>query len=199
MMAKGRHIRPSLLLAIVLPLVLLGGAYFGMQFRWYRSPYPQFGKVLAWTLGSPEDAYNFGVVVPGRVYRSGRPDERFIQYLRNTHDIQRIVTLTGSSEAHEAAKKMGMEVSSFRWNTNHLPPLSELETVLDILNDDRPVLVHCAGGSDRTGYTVAIYRVRQQKWSIEQAVEEMALYWHSPDNNPGLHEELRKLLTRPAE
>jgi len=45
---------------------------------------------------------------------------------------------------------------------------------------------------------VAIYRFQQQKWSIGQAVEEMVLYWHSPDNNPGLHEELRKLLTRPA-
>lgn len=198
MTGKCKHIGLSLLLVMALFLVLFGGTYVGMQCRWYRSPYPQFGKALAWALGSPEDAYNFGVVVPGRVYRSGRPDERFIQYLRNTHDIQRIVTLTGSSEAHEAAKKMGMEVSSFRWNTNHLPPLSELETVLDILNDGRPVLVHCAGGSDRTGYTVAIYRVQQQKWSIARAVEEMAHYWHSPDNNPGLHEELRKLLTRPA-
>ena len=197
-MVNGRHIRLSLLLAIALSLGLLMGADVGMHFRWYRSPYPQFGKTLAWALGSPEDAYNFGVFVSGRVYRSGRPDRRFIRYLRDTYDIQRIVTLTGSSEVHEVAKKMGMEVTSFRWSTNHLPPLSELETVLDILNDDIPVLIHCAGGSDRTGYAVAIYRVQQQKWSIEQAVEEMVHYWHSPDNDPGLHEELRKLLTRPT-
>jgi hypothetical protein len=75
------------------------------------------------------------VVVPGRVYRSGRPDERFIQYLRNTHDIQRIFTLTGSSEAHEAARKWEWRSLDLSVGNQSPPPLSELETVLDILND----------------------------------------------------------------
>jgi protein tyrosine/serine phosphatase len=36
-----------------------------------------------------------------------------------------------------------------------------------------PVLVHCQHGADRTGTTVAVYRIAVQGWSKEEAIREM--------------------------
>lgn len=46
---------------------------------------------------------------------------------------------------------------------------------LRVMSDpaNRPVMVHCQHGADRTGALVALYRVVVQGWTKEKAVEEM--------------------------
>ena len=39
--------------------------------------------------------------------------------------------------------------------------------------ENRPLLVHCAHGADRTGALVALYRIVVQGWTKQQAVREM--------------------------
>ena len=52
-----------------------------------------------------------------------------------------------------------------------------VEKFLDILSDPvtypRPVLIHCLAGVHRTGLMVALYRIEQQGWRKEQAIDEM--------------------------
>lgn len=36
-----------------------------------------------------------------------------------------------------------------------------------------PVLVHCEDGKDRTGYAIATYRVVEEQWEAESAIQEM--------------------------
>jgi len=36
-----------------------------------------------------------------------------------------------------------------------------------------PVLVHCAEGKDRTGYAIAAYRIVEQQWDADSAIQEM--------------------------
>ena len=36
-----------------------------------------------------------------------------------------------------------------------------------------PVLVHCAEGKDRTGYAIATYRIVEEQWDADSAIEEM--------------------------
>lgn len=186
--------RAALILIASLLLLAAGGAYGGIGLRWFRAPFPDFGKRVAWAIGKPEAAYNFDPVVPGRLYRSGRPDPRFLRYLRREYGIQRVISLMGPVAAHEAATALGLEVTVFHWSTEHLPPRPELEQLMQLLEGGERVLLHCAGGSDRTGYAVAVYRVRHQSWSLERAVKEMAGYWHDWERNPGLHRELKELL-----
>jgi hypothetical protein len=181
-------------LAAACLLALLGGIYLGIALRWFGAPYPSFGKEIAWLLGEQEAAYNFGVVEPGRVYRSGKPDERLIRYLRERYGVTRIVSLAGPFPAHETARELGIEVRVFDWPIEHLPPLSELQAVLGMLDSGGPTLVHCWGGSDRTGVTMAAYRVRRDGWSLGEAVREMARYGHLARLHAGLHRELRSLL-----
>ncbi|MBO0722086.1 MAG: dual specificity protein phosphatase family protein, partial [Blastocatellia bacterium] len=39
-----------------------------------------------------------------------------------------------------------------------------------------PVFVHCRRGSDRTGVIIALYRIKQDGWTAEQAIKEANLY-----------------------
>lgn len=49
-----------------------------------------------------------------------------------------------------------------------------------------PVLVHCEEGKDRTGYAVAAYRIIEEGWDADTAIEEMfdfrynRIFFHNP-------------------
>ncbi len=156
-----------------------------------RGPYPDLGKSFAWWLSAPEAAYNYGVVTKGHVHRSARPDARFLEWMHRTHGIRHLIGLAGSDPIHETARQLGMEVTVFAWSASELPPPAELDAVIALLAADEPVLVYCASGSDRTGYTVAAYRVGRMDWSVEDAVSEMRDHWHDPQRHPELHRALR--------
>jgi hypothetical protein len=172
----------------------LAAARVGMGAGWFVAPYPAPGRALAWTLGEPAAAYNFGVVVPGRVYRSSKPDERFLRWLRDEYGIRRVIGLSGELPVHEAARRLGFEVATFRWRVSELAPWTELEAVVGLLDDGAPVLVHCASGSDRTGFAVAAFRVLRERWDLARAEREMARYGHDAAEQPRQHARLRELL-----
>lgn len=162
-----------------------------MATGWIRAPYSSFAKQLAWLGGFEERAYNFGVVVPGRVYRSGRPDMRFLHTLRERYGVERIVSLNDENDFHDAARAAGFDVTVFDWSTNRLPPAEELERVLGAMDEGPPVLVHCSQGADRSGYAVAEYRITRQGWPLPRVFEEMNGYWHKPDERPWFQAALR--------
>lgn len=42
-----------------------------------------------------------------------------------------------------------------------------------MMKSEKPVLIHCVHGSDRTGTVVAAYRIIFENWSKEKAIQEM--------------------------
>lgn len=42
-----------------------------------------------------------------------------------------------------------------------------------LVHSEKPVLIHCVHGSDRTGTVVAAYRIIFENWSKEKAIQEM--------------------------
>ena len=190
---KNRFKRYGIILLAVF-LLFAGVFWGGVKFRLFRPPYHAVIKSVVYFFDAPEAAYNFDVVVPGKIYRSGQPDERFIRYIKDKYHVTHIISLNGFREVHRFAKKSGIKVDSFKWSTKRLPPREELEKVQNIFKGDGTVLIHCAGGSDRTGYSVVIYRVREQGWPLDKAVEEMGGYWHKPETKPVLHRQLKELL-----
>ena len=170
--------------------------WLGMGAGWFRGPYPEPSRDLAWALGVPAGAYNFGVVAEGRIYRSARPDARFLEWVAAEHGVRRVISLSGDDPSHPAARAMGMDVAVFGWSASELPPEAELRRVAAMLAGGEPVLLHCASGSDRTGYAIAAHRVWNEDWDRERAVEEMTRYWHRPERAPALHEELAERLGR---
>ncbi len=166
---------------IVLAAVLIiggGVGLFGVYSRWYTAPYDGTGKAIAWTVGMPEPAYNFDTVVPGRLYRSGLPDARFLDYVRRRYGIQHVVSLVGASEIDLRAKELGMDVTILNWLTAE-PPAQDLKMLLELFDRNERVLLHCKAGRDRSGYAIAIYRISRQQWPIERAIVEMEAHGHS--------------------
>jgi len=43
-----------------------------------------------------------------------------------------------------------------------------------------PVYVHCAAGKDRTGYVIASYRIVEENWRADDAIEEMFDFRYNP-------------------
>ncbi|MBM2804466.1 MAG: protein tyrosine phosphatase [Deltaproteobacteria bacterium] len=64
-----------------------------------------------------------------------------------------------------------LSIPSDAWD----PEQAQLVLFLKILNDPKnwPVFVHCAEGRDRTGYSVATYRMVIENWSVDDALHEM--------------------------
>lgn len=190
-----QRIRSLIFPFIILFLTLMVVSYVGIKSRWFRAPFPSLGKKIAWMIGLPEQAYNFDIVVPGKLYRSGKPDERFLRYVQKKYGIQNLISFTGKEASQKTAIEIGMNVMVYEWSTRHLPDKKELRSVIDFIDTNRDTLVHCAGGSDRTGYTVAFYRMYYQKWPLEKAVREMEKYWHDPEKKKKLHFEIKESIT----
>ena len=178
---------------LCLLLATLAVGIAGLYFHWYRAPYPAFGKRFAWMVGLPEPAYNFGVVQPGKLFRSGRPDDRFVAYVHRKYGVRHIISLIGDVEADETARKLGMTVTVFDW-THGPPTAQELRAMLEALDKNDGTLVHCNAGRDRTGYVIAIHRMREQRWSLDRAIQEMEYYGKNKSRRSENILFLRKLL-----
>lgn len=165
---------------IVLAVLIIGNSVglFGIYSRWWKAPYDGTGKAVAWSVGLPEPAYNFDTVVAGKLYRSGLPDARFLDYVRQRYGIQHIVSLVGASEIHARAKELGMNVTVLDWQTAE-PPAQDLKMLLELFDRNEQVLLHCRAGRDRSGYAIAVYRMSRQHWSIERAIKDMEAHGHS--------------------
>lgn len=61
-----------------------------------------------------------------------------------------------------------------------------------------PVLVHCAEGKDRTGYAIAAYRIIEEHWDVDSAVQEMFDFHYNAMYVRGVRY-LRRLSERRAE
>lgn len=64
-----------------------------------------------------------------------------------------------------------------------------------IKNAQKPILIHCWHGSDRTGATKAAYRIVVQGWSKDDAIAELRQpeFGHHEDWYPNIIELLKNL------
>ncbi|QQE10841.1 dual specificity protein phosphatase family protein [Planctomycetota bacterium] len=186
----------------IVAIVSVGVTKVLLESRLFRPPYPTFGKQVAWMVGSQERAYNFDIVRNGAIYRSSNPDAAFLAYLKNEYGITTILSLAGPQPWFEDAEQLGMTVHKYKWGTSKLPPIEELkevELLMEGADAKHPVLVHCSAGADRTGYAIAVYRVKTQEWSLSDAVDEMRNYWHYPETKDILHKQIKHYLMPPVE
>lgn len=188
---KRRRIAVSLCVVLLLGVVvwlslLRSGAI--------KRPYRGVQRRIAWVGGFEDDSYNFGEVVPGKIYRSARPDERWLRELHRRYGIQRVIDLDGGDKISYAgaARELGISLKHVDWTSRALPPEEELKRALSWLEKPGPVLIHCSAGKDRTGYLVASYRMRVQGWPPEKVIEEMDSFWHRARRKPHFQQELTR-------
>jgi protein tyrosine/serine phosphatase len=140
---------------------------------------------------------NFQVVRAGVLYRSGqmRP-EHFDQVLRE-HQIRTVICLNpepASAFEADACDRTGTRFISFRMPGTGVGRPEDFEKVLAVVRDpsQQPVLVHCYAGANRTGATVALYRMLEEGWRMEDALREMDVAGF--DGSRDLVDHLKELL-----
>ncbi len=108
---------------------------------------------------------NFRTVEPQAFYRSGQLDPQHLERVIERHDIRTVINLRGEHpeeawyrEETAVCAAAGVEHHSLQWSKNRLPDPDSLAEFVRLCGEaERPVLVHCQGGTHRTGMASACY------------------------------------------
>ena len=124
---------------VVAALVMLAGL-FGLY------------SVQRWVL------HNFHEVVPGEVYRSAQPGPEQLRQWMQRYGIRTVVNLRSDvdrdavREEIKAAEKLGLKYVSVSLWKLHLPTRDKMRELIDAIEAaERPMLLHCRAGADRSG------------------------------------------------
>ncbi len=129
------------------------------------------GSVLAWADSLLVDHAilraawsNFGVVAPGRLYRSNHPTPGRLAALARRHKLRTVVNLRGrrgnASDALSriAAARLGLDCVDAPLSSLRPPRRDEVLVLAEaLLAGPEPMLVHCKSGADRAGFAAAIF------------------------------------------
>ena len=142
---------------------------------------------------------NFGVVDPGRVFRSAQPSSHLGDLL-NAYQPASILNLRGGSWRDDwytaevrSTEERSIDFYDLPLSAIRRPRRRELLILLDLLGRCRyPLLIHCKSGSDRTGLASALYRMAILGEPPERALDAFTItYGHFPIGGPEhLHEPL---------
>jgi protein tyrosine/serine phosphatase len=133
---------------------------------------------------------NFGTVVKGEVYRSGQLTAPQLERVIKRYGLRTVIN-TREEHARVDAEAATCRAHDVRMVRIAMPgdgrgEYAQYEEALRVLEDPnaRPVLVHCARGTHRTGAVIAGYRVHVQGWEKEKALREMKRYRFDPREHP---------------
>lgn len=109
--------------------------------------------------------------VSGEVYRSKQPDDEAMEALE-AMGMHSILNLREYHSDEDEARGTGLRLYRVPVNAGKVDDTFVVEALRVVANAEKPILVHCWHGSDRTGLVVAMYRMVFQDWPRERAIDE---------------------------
>jgi protein tyrosine/serine phosphatase len=109
--------------------------------------------------------------IDSNLYRSEQPNEASFNAL-TALGIKQILNLREYHSDQDASEKE-FSVHRVPMAAGDVTEEQLMEALTQIKNRKAALLIHCWHGSDRTGATVAAYRIVFQNWSKAQAIDEM--------------------------
>ena len=108
------------------------------------------------------------------LYRSGQPVAQGLTSAK-TLGIKTVLSLqlVNADTTYEAEENTGLTLEHVSMVPWYVSTEQLIEAMQKIDQAEKPVLVHCLHGSDRTGLIVALYRILFEGWTREMAVYEM--------------------------
>jgi protein tyrosine/serine phosphatase len=108
---------------------------------------------------------NFHPVIEGELYRSAQPTAAQIVKYKLHHGIKTIINLRGRNghrrwyrDEVKVARLLGITHVNFRMSASKVLGYTKAARLLSLLKTaEKPILIHCAGGADRSGLAVALY------------------------------------------
>ncbi|AFL50645.1 protein tyrosine/serine phosphatase [Sinorhizobium fredii] len=123
---------------------------------------------------------NFHEVLPGELYRSAQPSASDIASYARQYGIKTIVNLRGESreawylQEVEASNRAGIAHVDFRLSASRrVSPQQARQLIALLQKAQKPILVHCQAGADRTGLASMLYL--QQIARIDEETSERQL------------------------
>lgn len=111
--------------------------------------------------------------IDDNLYRSAQPSTLGMKNLQKI-GIKTVIDLRYFSDDKDECAGTSLnrvEIPMLAWKPNEDVTKRFLATITN--KSDGPFLVHCQHGADRTGSMSAIYRVQNQGWKSEDALQEM--------------------------
>ncbi|MFP4054910.1 MAG: fused DSP-PTPase phosphatase/NAD kinase-like protein [Phycisphaerae bacterium] len=111
-------------------------------------------------------------IVSADFWRSAQPNRGGFRRLADL-GVRTVINVRDDHRDTEQMAGTGMELIHIPMVTTE-PNHQDVRQFIDAVRDaDKPLLVHCHYGADRTGLQTAIYRIAFQGWTVEQALAEM--------------------------
>ena len=155
-----------ILSATVLSIALLSGCMITDALPAAKRP-SQWGTLL----NTESNFYKISEVV----YRSEQPNAELIPLLKE-NKIDIVINLRNRNKdktvlAKQPFQQVHIPINTWAIDRNDL--LAVMQTIQKAEQNNQKVLVHCYHGSDRTGASIAMYRIIFQNWSTDNALNEM--------------------------
>ena len=126
---------------------------------------------------------NLREVDPGRFYRAGQLDAGELREAIETLGLRTLINLRGYDQTQDwyaaetaVARAAGVAHHDVHLSATSLPRPREVVRLLELYRAaERPILVHCESGSDRSGVASALYQIEYMGRSPQQALEMLSL------------------------
>jgi len=155
---------------------------------------PQARRAAWWHFHLSDHAFlrvwwtNLREVAPG-IYRSNQPSAARMAAMRKL-GLRTILNLRGQAGQsfwlfeREAAAAQGITMIDLGMSAKRAPAASVLLTMLDLFRSmEKPVLLHCKSGADRTGLAAALYLIDVEGRPVAEAARQ--LHWRTLHRSRG--------------
>lgn len=134
---------------------------------------PKQERPMHWGQGLHEE-HNF-YQISDELYRSEQPSDELTPLLKQ-YAINVVINLRSRDKDTDVLSNEDLKlkhVPIHTWAMNREDLLNVMQLIQQARQNNEKILLHCYHGSDRTGASVAMYRIIFQNWRIEDAVQEM--------------------------
>ncbi|MGJ8586645.1 MAG: fused DSP-PTPase phosphatase/NAD kinase-like protein [Yoonia sp.] len=136
--------------------------------------------------------HNFGQVSEG-VYRSNHPDhKRFKAYaamgIKTVLNLRGVVQQPHYLFEEESCERLGLKLVNLSLSARSAPPKDRLLSIIAAFDEmERPFLMHCKSGADRTGLVATLYLMVKEGQPVAEARKQLSFrYLHIRRTSTGI-------------
>lgn len=135
-----------------------------------------------------------------KLYRSAQLTKSELEEAVRQYGIKTVISVRGYPQPvfndepeAETLERENVALYKFDLTTDYFPSKENLVGIVQLLKSaQRPILVHCRTGADRTGMISAIYQIEEMHKSKEEALNQLTFkYWHVRSFHPAMSEFVR--------
>ncbi|NRA93043.1 MAG: tyrosine-protein phosphatase [Psychroserpens sp.] len=105
------------------------------------------------------------------IFRSEQPNNKAFKALESK-GVKTILNLRRLKDDNHKARNTDLVLEHLRLKSKEITETDIIEALRIIKNAEKPILIHCWHGSDRTGIVSAAYRIIFEDWSKQDAIAE---------------------------